>query len=117
MADQNHSIIFISHKMKEVLDLSNRITILHRGKSMGTYLNKELSAEILSNLMLGKKRNTITSGSSNEFSKDIIRKKLPKEETEIIHRTKKEIVSLTDIHAHNNRGNKILNGIKKRIKY
>ena len=111
MADQNHSIIFISHKMKEVLDLSNRITVLHRGKSMGTYLNKELSAEILSNLMLGKKRNQITSESSNEFSKDVIRNKLPKEETGIISKTKKEVVSLTDIHAHNNRGNRILNGI------
>jgi len=45
--------------MKEVLDLSQRITVLHRGKSMGTYLNQELSAEILSNLMLGKKDDSV----------------------------------------------------------
>ncbi len=80
LADQNHSIIFISHKMKEVLDLSHRITVLHRGKSMGTYLNQDLSAEILSNLMLGKKMHPSKNETPNEFSNDVIAKKISSEE-------------------------------------
>ena len=116
LADQNHSIIFISHKMKEVLDLSQRITVLHRGKSMGTYLNQELSAEILSNLILGKKMPPSKNETPNEFSNDVIAKKISLEEKGNHTTENREVAVLSDIHAYNNRGNKILNGISFQLK-
>ena len=48
------AIIFISHKMKEVLDISDRITVLRRGKKV--YLGKtgELTARELAREMIGE---------------------------------------------------------------
>ena len=40
LADDKHSIIFITHKMKEVMALSHRITVLSRGKVMATLPRK-----------------------------------------------------------------------------
>ncbi len=49
----NRSILFISHKMNEVLQISDRITVLRRGKKV--YLGKtgELTARELAREMLG----------------------------------------------------------------
>ncbi len=54
LVDDNRSIIFISHKMKEVLEISDRITVLRRGKKV--YLGKtgELTARELAREMLGE---------------------------------------------------------------
>lgn len=54
LIEDNRSIIFISHKMKEVLEISDRITVLRRGKKV--YLGKtgELTARELAREMLGE---------------------------------------------------------------
>ena len=53
------AIIFISHKMKEVLDISDRITVLRRGKKV--YLGKtgELTARGLAREMIGEEINEV----------------------------------------------------------
>lgn len=48
------TIIFISHKLKEVKQISDRITVLKSGKALGTYRVDELSEEDISRLMVGK---------------------------------------------------------------
>ena len=50
----NRSIIFISHKMKEVLDISDRITVLRRGKKVYQGKTGELSPSDLAIEMLGE---------------------------------------------------------------
>ena len=35
LATQGHSIIFISHKLNEVLEIADRITVIRRGKVVG----------------------------------------------------------------------------------
>lgn len=50
----NRSIIFISHKMKEVLEISDRITVLRRGKKVYHGKTGELSARGLAREMLGE---------------------------------------------------------------
>lgn len=49
------SVIFISHKMKEVMEISDRVTILRRGKKIGTVNKKDTTAEELAEMMVGKK--------------------------------------------------------------
>ena len=36
MTTDGHALIFISHKLHEVIDISNRITVLRDGKVVGT---------------------------------------------------------------------------------
>lgn len=48
------SIIFISHKLNEVLDVANRITVLRDGLSMGTYPREICNEEMLISLMAGR---------------------------------------------------------------
>ncbi len=49
------TIIFISHKLNEVKQISDRITVLKGGKTMGTYDNDaDLTEEQIANLMVGK---------------------------------------------------------------
>ena len=50
----NRSIIFISHKMKEVLEVSNRITVLRNGKKVYQGKTGELSTRELAKEMIGE---------------------------------------------------------------
>jgi general nucleoside transport system ATP-binding protein len=49
------SVIFISHKLKEVLALADRITVLRGGRSVGTVLPAEATEASLAELMVGRK--------------------------------------------------------------
>ena len=54
LQDDNRSIIFISHKMKEVLEISDRITVLRHGKKVYHGKTGELSTRQLAREMLGE---------------------------------------------------------------
>ncbi|MBR6232629.1 MAG: ABC transporter ATP-binding protein [Erysipelotrichaceae bacterium] len=51
---QGHTILFISHKLEEVKQISDRISVIRNGVSKGTYLNDELTMEQLTNLIIGR---------------------------------------------------------------
>src|SRR2546430_248229 len=48
------TIIFISHKLKEVLEISDRITVMRRGKVVGHLLTKETNEAEIARLMVGR---------------------------------------------------------------
>jgi ABC-type uncharacterized transport system ATPase subunit len=48
------TIIFISHKLREVLEISDRITVMRRGKVVGHLTTKETSEEEIATLMVGR---------------------------------------------------------------
>jgi len=54
---QSHGIatLFVSHKLNEVLQIAERVTVLRDGKRVGTFLSNELDDEKLTMLMTGKK--------------------------------------------------------------
>jgi simple sugar transport system ATP-binding protein len=54
LADEGHSIIFISHKLYEVLELADRITVIRRGQVVGSRLPSETDEEDLARLMVGR---------------------------------------------------------------
>ncbi len=55
LTDRNKSVIFISHKLKEVMQISDKVTVLRRGRTITTVDPKDYSAEELANLMVGEK--------------------------------------------------------------
>jgi general nucleoside transport system ATP-binding protein len=48
------SIIFITHKLNEVLEVADRITVLRRGKVVGTTTPAETTMEELATMMVGR---------------------------------------------------------------
>ena len=53
LVDQGKSIIFITHKLGEVLECSDRITVIRGGKVIGTTLPKDASTKKLAAMMVG----------------------------------------------------------------
>jgi simple sugar transport system ATP-binding protein len=54
MTAQGTSIIFISHKLKEMLSLADRITVLHRGRVVGSTVPAEATEGSLAEMMVGR---------------------------------------------------------------
>ena len=53
LTGENKSVIFISHKMREVMAISDRITILRAGETIETLRREDTNAAQLANLMIG----------------------------------------------------------------
>jgi len=53
MVADGRGLVFISHKIREVLELSDRITVLRSGRNVGTVLPSEVTREGLAELMVG----------------------------------------------------------------
>ena len=54
LARDGHSIVFISHKLYEVLEIADRITVIRRGRVVGQRLPNETNEEDLAELMVGR---------------------------------------------------------------
>lgn len=49
-----HTIIFISHKLKEITDICDRMTIMRSGKEVGAYDVEGVTTDQISSLMIGR---------------------------------------------------------------
>ncbi|NLY89651.1 MAG: sugar ABC transporter ATP-binding protein [Firmicutes bacterium] len=49
------AIIFVSHKLDEIFEISDRISVLRNGKYMGTYAVEDVTKEELISYMVGRK--------------------------------------------------------------
>ena len=49
------TIIFITHKLRETMAFSDRVTVLRQGRNVGTLLTRQTSPEELAELMVGRK--------------------------------------------------------------
>ena len=55
MRDAGKSIIIITHKLNEVLELSDRVAVLRKGAYIGTVDTKDATVESLTEMMVGEK--------------------------------------------------------------
>ena len=53
-AKEGKSILFISHKLNEIMAVSDRVTVLRKGKYIGTVNTKDTNKQELSNMMVGR---------------------------------------------------------------
>jgi simple sugar transport system ATP-binding protein len=54
LAAEGHSIIFISHKLYEVLEIADRITVIRRGRVVGERIPSQTNEEDLAEMMVGR---------------------------------------------------------------
>ena len=66
LAAEGHSIIFISHKLYEVLEIADRITVIRHGRVVGSRIPSETDEDDLAELMVGREvLLTVNRGKSN----------------------------------------------------
>ena len=53
MADQDHSVVLVSHKMEEILGHTDRVTVLRHGRNAGTVPTADTTANQLATMMIG----------------------------------------------------------------
>src|SRR6056297_2826254 len=54
LKNNGHAIVFISHKLDEVLTVSDRVTVLRNGKNVATLINDDLDEDTLISNMVGQ---------------------------------------------------------------
>ena len=88
---EGKSIIFISHKLNEVMEISDRITVLRKGRVIGTVNKNETSERELAEMMVGR-----------EVLFNLERKPLKRG---------KEVLKVENLEAYNDKGVKALRGV------
>lgn len=53
-AKEGKSILFITHKLNEIMAVADRVTVLRKGKCIGTVNTSETNKQELSNMMVGR---------------------------------------------------------------
>ncbi len=54
LTETGHSLIFISHKLHEVMKISDRVTVLRDGRVVGTVATKDTTQKELAKMMVGR---------------------------------------------------------------
>ena len=54
LSAEGKSILFISHKLNEIMTVSDRVTVLRKGKYVGTVETRETNKQALSDMMVGR---------------------------------------------------------------
>ena len=54
LAAEGKSILFISHKLNEIMEVSDRVTVLRKGRYIGTVNTCDTNKQELSNMMVGR---------------------------------------------------------------
>ena len=72
LVDQGKSIIFITHKLKEVLEVADKITVIRRGKVIGTTTPAEADQSQLANMMVGREVQLEVEKEPSHIGKDIL---------------------------------------------
>lgn len=67
LKEEGRSIIFISHKMREVMTLSDRVSVLKKGKTVKTLLRGEFDEKTLAGLMIGNDEVPVWDKKEKEF--------------------------------------------------
>ena len=95
LTGEGKSIIFISHKMREVLHISDRITILRAGETVKTLNRGETTGEELANLMIGRE--------------------LAPSHYEKVSESREPVIALSQVDYHKQSKHNGLNGVTLRV--
>ena len=66
------SIIFITHKLNEVIEVADRITVLHHGQVVGTAVPGETSREELAAMMVGRHVDLVVDKASSKPGEPVL---------------------------------------------
>ena len=95
MKKAGKSIIIITHKLNEVLEISDRVAVLRKGKDIGTIDTKDATVESLTEMMVGQKVDLNIERDQPEKPKE----KLAVSDVSVYDREGVEVVKHVSFHA------------------
>ena len=72
MREDGKSIIIITHKLNEVMEISDRVSILRKGEYVGTVNTSETNEKMLTEMMVGKKIDLKIERVKTDFDKPLL---------------------------------------------
>ncbi len=72
MTKEGKSVVFITHKLLEVMEVSDRVTVLRRGKLVGTVATRGTSTGELAMMMVGRQVELGAKRSSSEIGSSVL---------------------------------------------
>ena len=72
LVSEGKSILFISHKLNEIMEVSDRVTVLRKGRCLGTLNTKDTDVNELSRLMVGRDVKLVTDKKPSTPGKPIL---------------------------------------------
>jgi len=66
------TVIYISHRLKEIFDITDRVSVLRDGTHVGTYLTSELNQDCLVELMVGREISQIHTTADHDCGESIL---------------------------------------------
>ena len=70
MRDDGKAVVIITHKLNEVMALSDRVAVLRKGSYIGTVNTKETSPQALTEMMVGVRWLLISTGPKHRGGKN-----------------------------------------------
>ena len=72
MRDDGKSIIIITHKLNEVLAISDKVTVLRKGEYITTVVTKDTNEKALTEMMVGKKTDLHIERTKTDFDRPLL---------------------------------------------
>jgi general nucleoside transport system ATP-binding protein len=96
LTTEGYSIIFISHKLYEVLEIADRITVIRRGRVVGERLPAETNEDELAEMMVGREvQLTVDRGESHPGS---------------------PVLTVENLHVGDDRGHEVVRGVDLEVR-
>ena len=91
LKEQGHTIIFISHKIPEIKKISDRITVMRSGRTVGTFQCSDVTEQEISNAIMGCELDMTIEKTHQSFGENVIQVK------DIAYTDKNNVSVLKDI--------------------
>lgn len=72
LRSENKTVLFITHKLREVMSVADRVTVLRQGKLVGTHDIGQMTEEQLVQMMVGRRVEPETSDAATEGGKPVL---------------------------------------------
>ncbi len=96
LTEAGFPVIFISHKLKELMEICDRVTVIRRGKMIGTINIEDASPQILASMMVG--RDVVLEVEKGPAHPD------------------KVVLAVDNVHAVNDNDHHVLNGVSFEVR-
>jgi len=73
LVKEGKSIILITHKLAEIMSVSNKVTVIRKGKGIGTVITSETNPEELATLMVGRQVTFKTEKGPSNPTEEVLR--------------------------------------------